>query len=634
MGADDVVYCDNVDFSGNHPVTKTITTNGQILIGSTVAPNIRVGALGSSDGSITWTSGSGTITGQVSGGTTVGKTITGNTGGALSPTAGNWNIVTSNSTTLFAGAGSTLTVNYNLSNLAFGTSMPVLTSGILNVILGGGSSGAAITSGGGNTLIGSSAGTLLSTGNNNVFVGIGAGFATTNASDCVAIGNGSLTGMTSPGPSTNNTAVGKSTLGSLTTGTNNLALGIGGGSLYTSTESSNILLMNNGTAAESNTIRIGTQGSSTAQQDRCFIAGISGVTTAQPSVVSLNTSTGQLAQVLAGTSGNILTSNGTNWVSAAPATSGTVTSVSGTTNQVAVANGTTTPVISLVGPYTPATYTAHGVLIGEGTSSIVALAAGSVGQVLQSGGASADPAYSTATYPSTASGTGTLLRANGTNWVATTSTYPTTNAVSTLLYASATNVMSALATANNGVLITSATGVPSLLAAGTTGQVLTATTGSPAAWTALPTNQSNVLASLATTIPNVTGDNTFYGPILFDTEAFDLGSNYNPATGLFTVPTTGRYLCCCSVSLESLGAAHLTGEFRLLLNGSTYTRSSFNPYVMSAGGIFTYTFSLEIPATATNTLSFGCVVAGSTKTVGIQGNNFGNYSFANFIFMG
>lgn len=163
-----------------------------------------------------------------------------------------------------------------------------------------------------------------------------------------------------------------------------------------------------------------------------------------------------------GTSGNILTSNGTNWTSAAPATSGTVTSVSGTANQVAVATGTTTPVISLIGPYTPATYTAHGVLIGEGTSSIVALAAGSAGQVLQSGGASADPAYSTATFPATATGTGTLLRADGTNWVATTSTYPNTNAVSTLLYASATNVMSALATANNSVVLTNATGVPSL----------------------------------------------------------------------------------------------------------------------------------------------------------------------------
>lgn len=163
-----------------------------------------------------------------------------------------------------------------------------------------------------------------------------------------------------------------------------------------------------------------------------------------------------------GTSGNILTSNGTNWTSAAPATSGTVTSVSGTANQVAVANGTTTPVISLIGPYTPATYTAHGLLVGEATSSIVALGAGSAGQVLQSGGASADPTYSTSTYPSTATSTGTILRANGTNWVATTATYPTTTTSSQLLYSSADNTVGGLVTANSSLLVTSTGGVPSL----------------------------------------------------------------------------------------------------------------------------------------------------------------------------
>ncbi len=57
---------------------------------------------------------------------------------------------------------------------------------------------------------------------------------------------------------------------------------------------------------------------------------------------------------------------------------------------------------------------------------MVALATGSAGQVLQSGGASADPVYSTATYPATATGTGKILRADGTNWAATTATYPNT----------------------------------------------------------------------------------------------------------------------------------------------------------------------------------------------------------------
>lgn len=73
---------------------------------------------------------------------------------------------------------------------------------------------------------------------------------------------------------------------------------------------------------------------------------------------------------------------------------GTVTSVTGTANQVAVANSTTTPVISLIGPYTPSTYLAHGVLIGSGTSSITTTAVGATGTVLQ-GNTGADPTWGT-----------------------------------------------------------------------------------------------------------------------------------------------------------------------------------------------------------------------------------------------
>ncbi len=103
-----ILYADNVDFSGSVTQTRQITTDGQIFIGSTASPNIRSGFLGSTDGSITWTLGAGTLTGQVSGGTTVGKTITGDTGGALSPVAGNWNTLGVGSITI-AGAGNTLT---------------------------------------------------------------------------------------------------------------------------------------------------------------------------------------------------------------------------------------------------------------------------------------------------------------------------------------------------------------------------------------------------------------------------------------------------------------------------------------------------------------------------------------------
>jgi hypothetical protein len=102
----EVVYASNVDFTGNTTVTGQFTTDGQLLIGSTIAPNIRVSTLTGGSG-ISIVPGPGTITLSVSG-SSVGQTITGDSGGALSPTSGNFNIFGSGSITT-AGSGSTLT---------------------------------------------------------------------------------------------------------------------------------------------------------------------------------------------------------------------------------------------------------------------------------------------------------------------------------------------------------------------------------------------------------------------------------------------------------------------------------------------------------------------------------------------
>ena len=91
-----------------------------------------------------------------------------------------------------------------------------------------------------------------------------------------------------------------------------------------------------------------------------------------------------------------LYSGGGNWTEIAT-NSGNVLSVTGTANQVLASPTSGNVVLSLIGPYTPATYTAHGVLIGEGSSSIVATAVGTAGQFLVSGGAGVDPSFQTAT---------------------------------------------------------------------------------------------------------------------------------------------------------------------------------------------------------------------------------------------
>lgn len=78
----------------------------------------------------------------------------------------------------------------------------------------------------------------------------------------------------------------------------------------------------------------------------------------------------------------------------------------------------------------------------------------------QFGGTGINNGAVTMTYA--ASSAGQLQRFNGTNWVASTATFPDTVGAGSLLYASATNTVAGLATANNGVLVTSGAGVPSI----------------------------------------------------------------------------------------------------------------------------------------------------------------------------
>ena len=62
------VFADNVDFRGVKPVSGQVTTDGQLLIGSTASPNIKVGTLTSTGGTVTITPGSGTINLEAAGG--------------------------------------------------------------------------------------------------------------------------------------------------------------------------------------------------------------------------------------------------------------------------------------------------------------------------------------------------------------------------------------------------------------------------------------------------------------------------------------------------------------------------------------------------------------------------------------
>lgn len=144
--------------------------------------------------------------------------------------------------------------------------------------------------------------------------------------------------------------------------------------------------------------------------------------------------TAALQQLTLGTAGQVLLSGG----SSALAYWQSIDSLGLVSVPVDVAQGGTGAI----------TLTAHGIVIGQGTSAVHISTAGTAGQIMASGGASADPGWITA-VPVANGGTG----------------------ASTL--------------AIHGVVLGQTTGAVHVTAAGMTGQILTGSTGADPGWSTL-----------------------------------------------------------------------------------------------------------------------------------------------------
>lgn len=233
---------------------------------------------------------------------TVVETITGNSGGAESAIANNFNIVTANSTVKFVGTAGTETLDFGLSNLILGSDPSAsITSASFNTGLGD-LSLSSLTSGGENTAVGVGSGASITTSISNTLIGFGSGDVITTSQQNTAVGSSSLGELISG--TGDNTAVGCNSLSTLKTGAQNTCIGFSSGSSYTTSESGNIIVGSGvtGTALESNTIRIGNT------QTKCFISGIKSVTVVG-SPVNIS-STGELGDLGFGVVNQVLTSNG------------------------------------------------------------------------------------------------------------------------------------------------------------------------------------------------------------------------------------------------------------------------------------------------------------------------------------
>lgn len=231
-------------------------------------------------------------------------TLTGNSGGPVSPAAGNINVVGDGATINIVGnpgtntltvstigtgvvtafvtdagfanpiagiidifaaqsgattrfRGSTNVINLTVTDGIFNTTVGLQSgaggmSGTLNSAFGF-RAGGALTSGTANTFIGSNAGVLVTTGSTNNLIGNGAGSALSSGS--------------------NNQGLGVIALQALLTGSNNIAIGGSAGNAFTGAESNNIVLGNVGVVGDANIMRLGTTGTGANQVNTTYIAG-------------------------------------------------------------------------------------------------------------------------------------------------------------------------------------------------------------------------------------------------------------------------------------------------------------------------------------------------------------------------
>ncbi len=168
------------------------------------------------------------------------------------------------------------------------------------------------------------------------------------------------------------------------------------------------------------------------------------------------------------------------------------------------------------------------------------------GQMLQVNSAtSTGLAWSTSTFPTTATSTGTILRANGTNWVPSTSTFADTYAASTLLYSNGANAVTGLATANSSVLITNSTGVPAMSGALANGQFIIGSTGATPVVANLTAGPGVSIANGAGSITiSGTGSGTGFTEVTGTSQAMVADAGYvsnNAGLVTFTLPVTAAF---------------------------------------------------------------------------------------------
>lgn len=130
-------------------------------------------------------------------------------------------------------------------------------------------------------------------------------------------------------------------------------------------------------------------------------------------------------------------------------------------------------------------------------------------------------------------------------------------------------------------------------------------------------NNPSFSADLGNSVTNVTGDGTVY-TVIFTSPLYNIGSNYNPITGIFTAPATGKYQFYCTVALTNLSSSHTTGDgVYLFTTQKSYFFNILNYFACSQSGFLYLTGSAIANMASGDTAKIITEISGGTKTIGI-----------------